>query len=349
MRVLIAPDSFGDTLTAADAAAAIAAGWSSERDDDLILAPQSDGGPGFVDALAVDGGQVIDTVVGGPLEHDVTARWLLDGNTAYIEVAQTVGLHLLGRTPDVETAVEAHSRGVGQLIAEAIGRGARTVVVGLGGSSSTDGGYGMIHALGGPDAASAALRDIELVAASDVDNPLLGPAGAAAVFGPQKGADATTVELLEARNAEWCSELDRIAGRNVADLEGAGAAGGLGAALLALGATRTSGADVVARRTRRHEVMPTVDLVLTGEGKFDSQSLRGKVVTALAAAASEHRIRTIVLAGQVHLDEAEMRGAGIEAAHSVTDFAGSVELAMSDARAQLTALSAEVARHRFSV
>ncbi|MGB6182467.1 MAG: glycerate kinase, partial [Rhodococcus sp. (in: high G+C Gram-positive bacteria)] len=150
MRVLIAPDSFGDTLTAADAAAAIAAGWSSEIDDDLILAPQSDGGPGFVDALATVGGDVVESVVSGPLDGRVTARWLLQDATAYIEVAQVVGLALLGRDPDPDTAVAAHSRGVGELIAEAIGRGASTIVVGLGGSSSTDGGAGMIAALGGP-------------------------------------------------------------------------------------------------------------------------------------------------------------------------------------------------------
>ncbi|MBY6681147.1 MULTISPECIES: glycerate kinase family protein [unclassified Rhodococcus (in: high G+C Gram-positive bacteria)] len=344
MRVLIAPDSFGDTLTAAEAADAIAAGWSSARDDELILAPQSDGGPGFVDALAADGGEVIESTVSGPLGDVVTARWLLDGATAYVEVAQTVGLGLLGRSPDPESAVAASSRGVGQIVAEALTRGATTVVVGLGGSSSTDGGAGMIEALGGPDAAVAALADVDLVAATDVDNPLLGPAGAAAVFGPQKGADADTVRVLEERNADWCVELDRVAERAVADLPGAGAAGGLGAALLALGATRTSGADLVAERTRRHEVMPTVDVVLTGEGKFDSQSLRGKVVTALAGSAREHGVRTVVLAGQVRLGEDDMRAAGIESAHSVTDFAGSVDLAMSDARAQLTGLAADVAR-----
>lgn len=344
MRVLIAPDSFGDTLTAADAADAIAEGWSGERDDDLVLAPQSDGGPGFVDALAAAGGQVLDAVVTGPLGSDVTARWLLDGTTAYLEVAQAVGLPLLGRAPDTRTAVEARSRGVGELVRTALSRGARTVVVGLGGSSTTDGGAGMIEALGGPDAATSALREIDLVAATDVDNPLLGPAGAAAVFGPQKGADAATVDFLEARLAQWCGQLDRIAGTAVAELPGAGAAGGLGAALLALGGRRESGADVIARRTHRDQVIPTVDLVLTGEGKFDSQSLRGKVVSAVADVAGRHGVRTVVLAGQVRLTDAEMRRAGIDAAYSLTEFAGSVEVAMSDARAQLVALAASVAR-----
>lgn len=196
LRVLIAPDCFGDTLTAVAAARAIAAGWSRIRPaDTLLLAPQSDGGPGFVEVLAAGrpGIQIRRDRVSGPLAGDVEARWAFDpatehdsGPTAYIESAQACGLHLLGGPPTPQTAWAAHSRGVGQLIAEACAAGARTVVVGLGGSGCTDGGRGMVDALGGLASAARMLAGIDLVAATDVEHPMLGPTGAAQVFGPRR-------------------------------------------------------------------------------------------------------------------------------------------------------------------
>ncbi|MGA9374190.1 MAG: glycerate kinase, partial [Mycobacterium sp.] len=200
LAVLIAPDCFGDSLTAVQAAESIAAGWRQARGDDLLtLAPQSDGGPGFVDVLASRLGGLQTETVSGPLQARVTAHWVLHGQTAYIECAQACGLTLLGGPPDVRTAVAAHSAGVGELIAAAVAAGARRIVVGLGGSSCTDGGRGLVQALGGLAQARDRLASIELIAASDVEHPLLGPMGAAAVFGPQKGADPATVDLLEAR------------------------------------------------------------------------------------------------------------------------------------------------------
>ena len=343
MRVLIAPDCYGDTLTAVEAARAIADGWHRGRpDDELTLAPQSDGGPGFVGVLAGRLGEVHSLRVHGPLTAQVSADWVLDPATpitAYIECAQACGLALLGGPPTVQTALAAHSRGVGQLIAAAVRASAARIVVGLGGSSCTDGGRGMVADLGGLAAGRKLLADVELIAATDVEHPLLGPMGAAAVFGPQKGADPDTVRVLEQRLSDWAVELNAAAGRPVSDLPGAGAAGGIGAGLLALGGRRESGAAIIAEHTRLADDVAAAQLVITGEGRFDDQSLHGKVVSALAAGARSRRTPVLVLAGQVTLDEATLRQAGIAAAFSITDHAGSVQLAIEDAANQLDALA----------
>jgi glycerate kinase len=343
VHVLIAPDCYGDSLTAVEAAEAIAHGWRRGRpDDELTLAPQSDGGPGFVGVLASRLGKVQTLRVSGPLSAEVSADWALDPappRTAYIECAQACGLHLLGGPPTVQTALAAHSRGVGQLIAAAVEAGAGRIVVGLGGSSCTDGGRGMIEELGGLAAGRKLLADVELIAATDVEHPLLGPMGAAAVFGPQKGADPDTVRVLEQRLSDWAVELNAAAGRAVSDEAGAGAAGGLGAGLLALGGRRESGAAIIAEHTRLADDVAAAELVITGEGRFDDQSLHGKVVSALAAGARSRGIPVLVLAGQVTLDEATLADAGIAAAHSITDHAGSVQLAIEDAANQLEGLA----------
>ncbi|MGQ9408023.1 MULTISPECIES: glycerate kinase family protein [Mycolicibacterium] len=345
--VLIAPDCFGDSLTAVQAAESIARGWSASRPADTVrLAPQSDGGPGFVEVLASRLGEVRTLTVSGPLDAEVAARWVLDADppvTAYIECAQACGLTLLGGPPTVRTAVDAHSGGVGQLIAAARAAGAGRIVVGLGGSSCTDGGRGMVEALGGLDAARDLLADVELIAATDVEHPLLGQMGAARVFGPQKGADPDTVDLLESRLAAWADDLDTAAGRMVSDDPGAGAAGGLGAALLALGGRREPGAAVIAEHTGLADDVASADVVITGEGRFDDQSLHGKVVSALAGAARARGIPVLVLAGQVTLPQQALQAAGIAAAHSLTDRAGSVQKAIDDAADLLTAVAAEVA------
>jgi glycerate 2-kinase len=346
LRVLIAPDSFGDSLTAVEAAQAIGVGWHRARPaDELSLAPQSDGGPGFVGVLASRLGELRHLRVTGPLSTDVDADWVFDPleATAYIECAQACGLALLGGPPTVQTALAAHSAGVGQLIAAALAAGARRIAVGLGGSGSTDGGRGMIEALGGLAAAKAALADVDLVVASDVEHPLLGVHGAAQVFGPQKGADPATVEVLEQRLTAWAGVLDQLAGRPVSNEPGAGAAGGIGAALLALGGHRESGAAIIAEFTHLADDVAAADLIITGEGRFDDQSLRGKVVSALANGAKAHGTPVLVLAGQVTLDEAALRTAGIMAAFAVADFAGSVALAIDDAANQLAGLASKTA------
>jgi glycerate kinase len=346
MRVLIAPDCYGDSLTAVEAAQSIAVGWHQARpSDDLVLAPQSDGGPGFVGVLAGRLGEVRHTRVSGPLSEDVDAEWVDDRatSTAYIECAQACGLAQLPGPPTADTAIAAHSRGVGQLIAAALNAGAQTIIVGLGGSSCTDGGRGLSEALGGLAQAKAKLAGVDLVAATDVEHPLLGPMGAARIFGPQKGADASVVEILEQQMTGWAAKLDELAGHPVSPLPGAGAAGGLGAALLALGARRESGAAVIAEHTGLAEDIATAEVIITGEGRFDDQSLHGKVVSALAGGARARSIPVIVLAGQVTLDPAQLAEAGITAAYSIADYAGSVQVAIEDAAAQLTGLAGQTA------
>src|ERR1700756_3629691 len=182
MRVLIAPDCFGGSLSAVEAAEAIAAGWRKARPNDtLTRAPQSDGGPGFVDVIASRLGQRRTLRVRGPLDADVGADWVFDSvepSSAYLESAQACGLDLLDGPPTPQTATAAHTTGVGQLIAAALDEGAALIVVGLGGSASTDGGRGMAEALGGLQRARDRLAGIELIAATDVEHPLLGPMGA---------------------------------------------------------------------------------------------------------------------------------------------------------------------------
>ena len=346
MRMLIAPDSYGDSLTAVEAAAAIATGWNRVRPADrVVIAPQSDGGPGFVDVLARRLGERRHLQVSGPLADHVPAEWVFDASsaTAYLECAQACGLSRLGGQPTPQTALAAHSRGVGQLIAAATQAGATRIVVGLGGSASTDGGRGLIDELGGVDAARLRLADVELIAACDVEYPLLGLAGAARIFGPQKGADPAAVAMLEQRLVDWAAELDSAAGRPVSAESGAGAAGGIGAALLALGGRCESGASIIAEHTGLADDIAAADLVITGEGKFDAQSLRGKVVGALAAAARSSQVPVIVLAGQVDLDEAAFHSAGVVDAFAVADYAGSVRLALVDAANQLTGLASQIA------
>lgn len=343
---MIAPDCFGDSLTAVQAAQAIATGWARARPGDVLVpAPQSDGGPGFGEVLAgrIPGAQQRHSRVCGPLSTDVDAVWIFDPDppTAYLECAQACGLALLGGPPTPQTALDAHSRGVGQLIDAALRAGAREVIVGLGGSACTDGGAGMIDTLGGLPTARARLAGVGLVVATDVEHPLLGCGGAAHVFGPQKGADPATVDLLEQRLTAWASTLEE-AGRPVRDLPGAGAAGGLGAALLAVGARRESGADVIAAATGLAGDIAAADLIVTGEGRLDESSLRGKVVGSLARAALRRGVPLVVLAGQVSLSGARLRAAGI-VAHSLSDYAGSVSRAVEDAGRQLSGLAQRTA------
>lgn len=346
MRVLIAPDSYGDTLTAVQAAAAIAAGWNRARPgDQFSIAPQSDGGPGFVSVLADQLGERRRLAVSGPLDDEVEAEWVFDASsgTAYLGCAEACGLALLDGPPTPQTALAAHSRGVGQLIAAALQAGAARIVVGLGGSACTDGGRGMVDELGGLDAARQRLAGTELVAAWDVEYPLLGPWGAARVFGPQKGADADTVVELEHRLSEWGAQLDAAAGREISAEQGAGAAGGIGAALLGLGGRCESGAAIIAEQTRLADEIAAADIVVTGEGRFDEQSMHGKVIGALVATARSRETPVLVLAGQVCLDGAAQQAAGILAAFAIADYAGSVRLALVDAANQLMGLATAAA------
>ncbi len=346
MQVLVAPDCYGDSLSAVEAAAAIATGWVRSRPGDrFIVAPQSDGGPGFVEVLASRLGEKRQVRVSGPLDGTVDAAWVFEPGslTAYLECAQACGLALLDGPPTPETALAAHSRGVGQLIAEALRAGAGRIVVGLGGSACTDGGQGMVAELGGLDVARRQLADVELIAASDTEYPLVGPWGAARVFGPQKGADTAAVAALEVRLEAWALRLEEVAGRDVSAEPGAAAAGGIGAGLLALGGRCESGAAIIAEHTHLADDLETAEMIVTGEGRFDEQSLHGKVVGFLADAADPLGIPVIVLAGQVSLDNSVVRSSGIMSALAIADYAGSVRLAQADAANQLMGLASQVA------
>lgn len=367
MRVLIAPDSFGGTLSAAQAAASIADGWlGAAGHDSVVVRPLSDGGPGFVDVLHANlGGELLAVTVPDPLGRSVPATVLMVGDTAYVESAQACGLHLLA--PDERDPKIGTSYGVGVLLAAAVETGARTVVIGLGGSGTNDGGAGMLAALGAgpvgeggtalPHGASPllactglagepALRGVALVAASDVDNPLLGLYGASAVYGPQKGATRDDVQILDAALTRWADVLQRSlpAPPDLGALPGGGAAGGIGVALLALGATRQSGIGLVRDLIDLDAALDDADLVVTGEGSFDWQSLRGKVASGVASAALERGVPCLVLAGRVDVGRRELAVAGVEAAYSLVEHVGSVERAMSDAAGGLTALAGRVAR-----
>ncbi|MGQ0623535.1 MAG: glycerate kinase family protein [Sporichthyaceae bacterium] len=369
MRVLICPDSFTGTLSAPEAAAAIAAGWAGAAPgDELILAPLSDGGPGFVDVVhAALGGRLHAVTVSGPLGEVVPATLLLAGQTAYLESAQAAGLHLIA--PEHRDPTRTTTAGVGELIAAALDAGAREIVVGLGGSGTNDGGAGALAALGarpgellrggggalagltpaaldlGP--ARAALAGVTLHVATDVDSPLLGLRGASAIFGPQKGADPDAVQRLDAALEHFARAAQPDVGLNMsaslAVAAGAGAGGGLGYALMLLGAQRVAGIATVLELTGLSDCAATVDVVVTGEGCFDWQSLTGKVVAGVAGLAMALARPCVVLAGQVELGRREMAAVGVESAFSVAEHAGSVGAAMAAPAEHLSGLAARVA------
>ena len=378
MRVLVAPDSFTGTMSAAEAAEAIAAGWSREAPSDVLdLAPMSDGGPGFVAAMAASLKIALrDAAVAGPLGDSVVAQFAFDEVTgiAYVESAQAVGLHLVDvadRDPRITT-----SWGLGQLLAEAVKAGARRVVVGLGGTGVCDGGAGLLAALGATAAseqgadATAVLRrggialgdvaqvdlskalltlsGVEIVVASDVDCPLLGPRGAAHGFAAQKGAQPDAVEALEAALTVWSASLGSIEVlgkmKQVGVLLGAGAGGGIGSALFALGATRQPGIDFVLAASDVPRRAQEAELVITGEGSFDWQSLRGKAVSGVASAALTAGRPVVLLAGRVEVGRREWAGMGVSGVYSLVDLAGSAELAMAEGPKWLGEAAARAAR-----
>lgn len=360
MRVLVAPDKFAGTLTAVEAARAVAEGWRRRApDDEIDLAPMSDGGPGFVDVLhATLGGELLAVTVAGPDGVAVPATVLVvdDGptRTAYVETAQACGLHLVEGDPELATTV-----GVGELLLAAVGTGASTVVVGLGGSGTNDGGAGLLSALGARSdgvldgggrsldglttidlsAARAAVDGVTLVAASDVDSPLTGLFGATKTFGPQKGIAEDRLPALDGVLERWAEVVDRRTSLE----KGAGAAGGLGYALLVLGATRRPGIDLVATAVRLRERAGRADLVITGEGAFDFSSRSGKVPYGVASVAEQALRPCVALAGQVLVGSREMRALGVESAYSLVDLVGE-ERAFADPAGSLADLAERVAR-----
>jgi glycerate 2-kinase len=289
-----APDTLRGTLSARAFAEAVGrAAWEHGWDCDEV--PMSDGGEGFLDAL---GGANRTTTVTGPLGDPVPANWRLDGRRAVIEMAQASGLLLAGGA-EGNDPVAASTYGTGELISAALDAGARRVLVGVGGSASTDGGLGALRALHPP----ARLKGVELVVACDVRTSFL---AAADVFAPQKGATPAQVELLRRRLERLAPVYAEDHGVDVGDLEGAGAAGGLAGGLAAAGAQLVEGFEVVADEVDLWGKVEGADLVVTGEGFLDAQSFEGKVVGGVAAMASEAGVPLVVIAGDV-FDDADRR------------------------------------------
>lgn len=285
MRVVAAVDKFRGTATAEQVAAAIGhACW--EAGVECVEIPLADGGEGLLEAL---GGPNRTTRVTGPLGDPVDAAWRIHRGRAVIEMARAAGLTLVGGA-EHNDPVAASTTGVGELIDQALSTGANRIVVGLGGSATTDGGFGAVRALAAP----ARLRGVELLVACDVDT---GFTDAARVFGPQKGATPAQVELLT-RRLERLAQLYRDEfGIDVRDLSGAGAAGGLAGGLAALGATLVSGFDLVADEVDLFDRIQEADLVVTGEGFLDEQSFAGKVVGGVIRASAERDVPVLVIAG----------------------------------------------------
>ena len=367
MRIVVAPDKFAGSLTAPQVVAQLQQGWLSVRpDDEVVSIPLSDGGPGFIDCLAATAaGEVHTLAVTGPMGTTVSAK-VLAGPTWYIEAAQANGLHhvaVADRDP-----WHATTFGVGQLIGAVVAAGARRVVVGLGGAATDDGGAGALGALGatatdaasapvdlsaGPAAlagvmnvdlrpARAVLKGVELVIATDVDNPLLGPEGATMMFAPQKGAAAADLVALEEIMGQWADACGTVSGdRGLAGAPGAGAAGGLGFALMLLGGRRVAGIDVIMAATDFVTRCRSADLVITGEGRLDEQSLHGKVVSGVVAAAGG--VPVAVVAGQSLLPPAQWRAAGIARVETLVQRAASTQEAIARAAPLTKQVGADLA------
>jgi glycerate 2-kinase len=343
-RVLVAPDKFKGTLPATEVAARLAAGLlRAGVDAEVVSLPVADGGEGTVDAAVAAGYRRVAMGVRGPTGRSVTASFALLDETAVIEAAQACGLSLL--PADSLAPLTATSRGVGELILAAIRMGAKRIMLGLGGVATTDGGAGLVQALGArftgdsgfelpPGGAALAelrtldlsrLRDlsgVEFLVASDVDNPLLGPSGAARVYAPQKGASPDDVKLLEAGLERWADVAEEARGRTFRDAAGAGAAGGLGfAALLFLGARLRPGIELLLEMLSFGQHLDGARLVITGEGSLDAQSLHGKAPVGVARAAAGHdpAVPVVAVAGVCTLSAAELREAGISAAYALSD------------------------------
>ena len=346
MKVVIAPQGFKGGISGLEAAQAIARGVAAAVPEaETVLAPVADGGDGTLNALVdATGGQVFNRTVTGPLGQPLEAQWgvMGDGNTAVIEMARASGLALVPqrrRNPRITTTV-----GTGEILKEALDRGFTKVIVGLGGSATNDGGAGTAAALGArfldadgrplPPGGAALSRlaridtsalhpglcEASIVAATDVTNPLCGPDGASAVFGPQKGASEEVVLELDAALANFARIVQRDVGVDVADRPGAGAAGGLGAGLMAFaGAQLQSGIDMVCQVLDFDSHLAGADLVITGEGRADRSTIFNKAPVGVARHAQAHGVPTVLLAGGLGPGHEELYGYGIAAVLCIAD------------------------------
>ena len=370
--VVIASDKFKGSLTATEVAQALAAGMLDVLPQlETVLVPVADGGDGTV-AAALSAGYdkiIVDAV--GPTGEPVRAPYALDGDRAVVELAAVVGLSMLpvGQLDPLGSS----TYGLGLVIADAIRRGATTVVLGLGGSASTDGGAGMVQALGARllDADShdvqpgggalvnlahldlgplrGTLGAVKIIVASDVDNPLLGPKGAAAVFGPQKGAQPQDVSTLERGLRQWSELVSQATRRNDTERPGAGAAGGAGyAALAVLDAQIRPGIELILDLIDFDAKVVGADLVVTGEGSLDEQSLAGKAPIGVARAAAKAGVPVIAVAGRLQLSQQRLQEAGISAAYPLSDLEPDPARSIANASSLLRQLGGHIAREWFA-
>jgi glycerate kinase len=370
-KVIAAPDKFRGSLTALQAAVAIADGIRAAWPEAQVLRlPLADGGEGTVDSLVqATGGTIIERTVEGPLGQPVTARFGLlgDRDTAVIEMAAASGhAHV---PPGQRDPTRTHTRGTGQLILAALELGCRKIILGIGGSATNDGGAGVAAALGyqlldaagrpiepsggglaqldriDPSGRISALDQVELAVACDVDHPLCGPRGASAVFGPQKGATAAMVQQLDANLAHFAGIIERDLGRSVAHLPGAGAAGGLGAGLVAFaGGKLTRGIDLVLDAIGIDQHFPETAFCLTGEGMIDASSQGGKTIVGLAQRARRFGCPVVALAGALGPGAEDVLQEGVSAIFSISSGPMASSEAMNQAAHLLTRAAEQVVR-----
>jgi glycerate kinase len=367
-RVLLAPDKFKGTLTAAAVADHLITGIRSVRPEvEIVVVPVSDGGDGLLEALGRAGFTDVPVRASGPTGVAGDTKYVRRDSEAVIEMAEVCGL---GRLPGGELApATATSRGVGEVVAEALDAGCTEILIGVGGSASTDGGAGMVRALGARvlDAAGNELAEggtalgrvarldlsglhprlgeASISLACDVDNPLTGPTGAAAVYGPQKGADPDLVAELDRALAVWADVVAATTDRDLRETPGSGAAGGIGfGALAVLGARLRPGAALVQELTGLEEALAGADLVITGEGSLDAQTLNGKAPAGVAEAAQRAGVPVVAVAGQCLLDTAALNGAGFRAAYALVDEASTPEEPFDAPGPLLERLGARIAK-----
>lgn len=357
MKILIAANGFKHSLTASQACAAIQQGLrQSGLQASCQLLPIADGGNGTLDVFLAAGGQRIRMEVLDPLLRPIQADYglLPDGQTAIIEMAQASGLELLA--PHELNPLIASSYGAGQLMADALARGVKRIIIGLGGSATVDGGMGCLQALGLRllDANGNEVRpggghlndiarvddsgladgweDIDIIIASDVDNPTLGEKGAARVFGPQKGADPAMIEILEQNLRHCFTILFEQRGIDLRQVKGGGAAGAFAAGLMAFFSCKmTAGIELALEHNRFAEHLKDSDLVITGEGQIDAQTIDGKAPIGVARLAREHGLPTIALVGGINIDERRLHEAGIQAVFPIVDKPMSLQDALDNA------------------
>jgi glycerate kinase len=359
MRIVVAPDKFKGSLPAAEVARALAAGLrSGDPTLDVVELPVADGGDGTLAAALAAGFERVPALAEGPVGEPVESAFgwragsVGGAGVAVVELADVVGLERMREL----APLTASTFGLGQVITAALDRGAATIILGVGGSASTDGGAGMMQALGvrlldaagaGLGRGGAALADlasidlsgldprlagVAVLVASDVDNPLLGESGAAAVFGPQKGASPAQVLQLDRALARWASLTAAVTGRDEAGSPGAGAAGGTGFAALAyLHAELKPGIELVLELVGLDAALARADLLITGEGSLDAQSLRGKAPVGVARAAGRVGVPVVAVAGQCLLTSDELADAGLLAAYSLSALEPDAAVSMREA------------------